>query len=71
MEWIKVPVKSHVGGSFIWKALVKSLKVIKEGLAWKVGNERHVHIGMDLCPRSGINYLLFLEVRDTLENQGI
>ena len=37
-DWIRNLVKSHSGGSIIWKVVVKSFAVIESSLAWKVGN---------------------------------
>ena len=45
--WIRNPVKSHQGGSVIWKAVIKSFAVIGENLTWKVGNGRRVCVGED------------------------
>lgn len=47
MEWIRDPNKSHAGVSIIWKVLIASSGIIKDVLAWKVGNGRNFHIGLD------------------------
>jgi hypothetical protein len=33
------------GVSVIWKAIIKSFLVIREGLAWKIGNGHRVMLG--------------------------
>ena len=47
LDWIRNPLKSHRGGSVIWKAVIKSFDVIGENLFWKVGNGRRVRVGED------------------------
>ena len=46
-EWIRVPRKLHIGGSVIWKAIVKSFHLIENNLAWDIGNGKNVLIGRD------------------------
>ena len=46
-DWIQSLVKSHAGGSIIWKVVVKSIDVIESSLAWYVGNGRKLRVGED------------------------
>jgi len=53
-DWIRNPRKSHVGGSMIWKAVVKSFQLIESKLAWNVGNGQKLLVGRD--PWMGCTY---------------
>jgi len=46
-EWIRLPTRSHQGASVIWKVVVSSFHVIRDGLAWSVGNGQRVKTGED------------------------
>ena len=47
-DWLRDPVKSHVGGLIFWKTIDKSLDVIEANLSWQVRNGRHICVGEDL-----------------------
>ena len=47
LEWIKDPRKHHPGCSIMWKVVLKSFDLVGNGLAWKVGYGKNIHIGMD------------------------
>ena len=44
-EWLQNPVKSYVGGSIFWKAVIKSSDFIEDSLAWMIGNGRKIRVG--------------------------
>ena len=46
-DWIRRTIKSHIDGSVIWKAVVKSFDVIEDSLAWNIGNGRKMRVGED------------------------
>jgi len=47
MEWIHKPSQSSLEASNIWKAISQPLSLIKDGLAWKIGNGEQVRLGID------------------------
>eukprot|EP00253_Pinus_taeda_P002680 PITA_02680 len=46
-DWIRSRDKKLKHSSVIWKATVEAFSVIEQGLAWKVGDGKHVRIGRD------------------------
>eukprot|EP00253_Pinus_taeda_P004076 PITA_04076 len=46
-DWISSRDKKLKHSSVIWKATVEAFSVIEQGLAWKVGDGKHVRIGRD------------------------
>eukprot|EP00253_Pinus_taeda_P034216 PITA_34216 len=46
-DWIRSQNKKKKNVSTIWKATVEAFSVIEQGLAWKVGDGRHIRIGRD------------------------
>ena len=70
-EWIWSPVKSHVGGSVFWKAVVKSLDVIKASLAWHVRNGRKLRVGEDPWVGSIQQHRLHVDTMEELRHRGI
>lgn len=46
-DWIQSQDKKTKNISVIWKATVEAFSVIEQGLAWKVGDGRHIRIGRD------------------------
>lgn len=63
LEWVRDPRKFHPSYSVMSKAVLKSFDVIREGIAWKVGNVHHVWIGQDPSPGSGLRPILPLEIK--------
>ena len=70
-DWIRNPRKSHLGGSVIWKAIVKSFHLIETNLAWDVGNGESVLIGRDPWMGSNLQHRLPNDVIDALGQRGI
>jgi len=70
-DWIRNPRKSHVGGSMIWKAVVKSFHLIESKLAWNVGNGQKLMIGRDPWMGSTQNHILPDGVVEALRRRGI
>ena len=70
INWIKLPQKSHRGGSIFWKAIIKSFHLIEIHLAWNVGDGSSVRIGLDPWPGSGHQHILPQDTRDLLVDQG-
>eukprot|EP00253_Pinus_taeda_P003487 PITA_03487 len=46
-DWIRSQDKKMKHSSVIWKATVEAFTVIEQGLAWKVGDRKHLRIGRD------------------------
>lgn len=46
-DWIRSPNKKGRNCSVIWKTTTEALKVIEQGLAWRVGNGETLRIGRD------------------------
>lgn len=57
-DWIRRPVKACLNCSIIWKAILKSFLVIGDEMAWRIGKETKVRLGIDSWPRSGHAHLL-------------
>ena len=70
-DWIRNPRKSHLGGSVIWKAIVKSFHLIETNLAWDVGNGESLLIGRDPWMGSNLQHRLPNDVIDALGQRGI
>ena len=47
IDWFRSLDRQVAGVSVIWKVVLKSVEVIRQGLAWKVDNGRHLRIGLD------------------------
>ena len=59
LDWIKKFLKINIHPTtIIWKSVYKSLSVIKNGLAWKVGNGSQLGIGVDPWSRSQNHHIL-------------
>ena len=56
-DWIRVTARQGAEISVVWKAVLKSLDVIRHGLAWKVGNGRRVRIGIGPWIGSDLNHI--------------
>ena len=70
-EWIRNPAKIKKNVSVVWKATVESFKVIKQGLAWKIGNGGNMKIGKDSWVGCNEKYALSPGLISHLESKGI
>jgi len=70
-EWIRNPRKSHLGGSMIWKAVIKSFSLIEHKLAWNVGNGHKLLVGRDPWMGCTLDYVLPGFVIEALRRVGI
>ena len=64
-DWIQSPVKTHSGGSKIWKAVVKSIDVIETNLSWNVGYGKKLRVGCNQQHR------LHIHTVESLRQRGI
>ena len=71
LEWIRNPRKTHLGGSVIWKAIVKSFHLNEDNIAWDVGNGESVLIGKDPWLGSTNQHLLPDDIIEELGHRGI
>ena len=46
-DWIRKNNKVHLGGSVIWKVVVKNFNVIEDSLSWNIINGRKLRVGED------------------------
>jgi len=70
-DWIRSRVKTHAGGSVIWKAVVKSFHILESNLVWNVGNGHNLKIGVDPWLGSGQHHLLPIHIIEQLGQRGI
>lgn len=47
MDWARLPSWSAKGGSSVWKALIDSLPLIRDNLAWRINDGMTGRIGLD------------------------
>ena len=47
VDWIRNYPNNPVGGSIVWRDFVKHFHWIGQLVAWKIGNRRLVHVGID------------------------
>ena len=47
IDWFRNSIRQASGVSVNWKVILKSMEVIRQGLAWKVGNGIQLHVGLD------------------------
>ena len=71
MDWIRWDSKHARGGSIIWKALIKAFEVIRNGLAWRVGNGQQFIIGKDPWAGCGMSHLLSDPLKNFLQREGL
>ena len=70
-DWIQSPIKSHLGGSIIWKAVVKSIGIIESCFAMKVDNGRKIRINEDPWVGGNIHYWLLAPTVNLLHDIGV
>jgi len=58
MAWIGQSQRLHTGVSIIWKAVIKSLDIIRVGITWKIQSGMKVRIVLDPWIRCGNIYRL-------------
>jgi hypothetical protein len=69
--WIRWSNKTTSNCSIIWKAIIKSFHVIRDGLAWKIRKGEKLRLGSDPWPGSGTAHTLSQELQDHLHAQGL
>eukprot|EP00253_Pinus_taeda_P002838 PITA_02838 len=69
-DWIRSQEKKMKHSSVIWKATVEAFTVIEQGLAWKVGDGRHVRIGRDPWVGCNENFALSAGLLRHLDSKG-
>jgi hypothetical protein len=49
LDWFRWVRKNSIGGSIVWKDLVRDFPLIGKWFAWKIGKENLLRIGEDPC----------------------
>jgi hypothetical protein len=70
-DWIRNNRKSHVGGSVIWKVVVKTFHILESNLVWNVGNGQNLKVGKDPWLGSAQQHLLPNHLIELLGHRGI
>lgn len=70
-EWIRYPWWGDKEISYIWKAVLDALDVIRSGLAWDIGKGDRFCIGRDPWPGSGEEHILPPTLVDRLEQSNV
>jgi len=71
IDWFKNSVRQASGVSVIWKVILKSMEVIRQGLAWKLDNGLQLHIGLDPQPGSENTHTLPQNLSESLAQENI
>lgn len=71
IDWIRRPSWNRNGISVVWRAILNTIPIIRDGLLWKIGNGASVRIGIDPWTRSGNSYQLPPDLINYLNNRGI
>eukprot|EP00253_Pinus_taeda_P016909 PITA_16909 len=58
MDWIRNPSWHRKGILVIWRAILNSISIIKDGLLWKIGNGASIRISIDPWIGSGNSHIL-------------
>lgn len=71
MDWIRQPHRYSSGMSIIWKFVLKSLDIIREGITWKIQSSSAVKIGQEPWIGYGDAYRLPMDIRNHLSKMNI
>eukprot|EP00253_Pinus_taeda_P014598 PITA_14598 len=71
MDWARLPTWSSKGCSTVWKALIDSLPLIRDNLAWRINDGMSGRIGLDPWNNSGGRHILNQELTNYLQSRGI
>eukprot|EP00253_Pinus_taeda_P008313 PITA_08313 len=72
MDWIKIPTWNSTGASSFWKAIIYSMPMIRDNLAWRIRDGAQARIGIDpwagsggrhQLPRELVEYLLTHDIK--------
>eukprot|EP00253_Pinus_taeda_P004922 PITA_04922 len=58
LDWIRLPNWNRTGASSIWKAILHSMPMIRDNLAWKIRDGTQARIGIDPWAGSGGRHIL-------------
>ena len=47
MDWLRQTSQNKSGISNIWKAVLKSLSLIRDGIRWRINDDTYVHVGVE------------------------
>jgi hypothetical protein len=71
VDWLREGKKNWSGISNTWRALISSLDIVTDWLAWKLGNGRDIRIGTDPMVGAHRYYKLSRNLLQTLKIKGI
>ena len=68
-DWIRSPNKTYKHGSVGWKAMVLAFPLIGTWIAWELGNEKSIRIGLDPWAGEGEKYRIPQTILKNLGDQ--
>jgi len=71
VDWIRNPPKKITMCSIIWKVVINSFAMVRDGLSGHIGNGKKFHIGVDPCLGSEDKHILRLDLIVILHDQGL
>eukprot|EP00253_Pinus_taeda_P030670 PITA_30670 len=71
LDWARLPSWSTKGCSTVWKALIDSLPLIRDNLAWRINDGLTGRIGLDPWINSGGRHILNRELITHLQSRDI
>eukprot|EP00253_Pinus_taeda_P012292 PITA_12292 len=66
MDWIRLPAWNSTGASSFWKAIIYSMPMIRDNLAWRIRDGAQARIGIDPWAGSGGRHQLPCELVEYL-----
>ena len=69
LDWIRNPTKKYANCSIIWKATLQAFDVVRDGLAWLIGDGTKVRLGVYPWPSSQGQHRLSPDLVQALQNQ--
>jgi hypothetical protein len=68
---MKMLRKLRVNDSLWWKYMIEAFPMIRDWLAWEVGNGKNIRLGEDTWVNLGLGFNLFEELVSDLHDRGI
>ena len=70
-EWLRNLDKRYPQASIVWKETLDSIKIIKQGILWHVGNGEKIRLGQDPWVGCNEGYALSREIINHLKSRGV
>eukprot|EP00253_Pinus_taeda_P004659 PITA_04659 len=71
MDWIRLPTWNSTGASSFWKAIIHSMPMIRDNLAWRIRDGAQARISIDPSAGSGARHQLPRDLVDYLYTHDI